>query len=128
MQRCSVKKVFLRILQNSRESTCARVSFSIKLQAWGLQLYRKRDSGTVFFMCNLTKFLRILFYITPLVAASVRKTFEKDLFKGSRSLVICTATALIILDDSQKTVSRVSLVHLEVSFLVQHCCKDASIS
>ena len=33
------KKVFLEILQNSQESTCARVSFLIKLQASGLQLY-----------------------------------------------------------------------------------------
>ena len=31
-QGCSVKKVFLEILQNSQENTCARVSFSIKLQ------------------------------------------------------------------------------------------------
>ena len=31
-QRCSVEKVFLEILQNSQESTCARVSFLIKLQ------------------------------------------------------------------------------------------------
>ena len=29
-QRCSVKWVFLEILQNSQEKTCARVSFSIK--------------------------------------------------------------------------------------------------
>ena len=28
-QRCSVKKVFLKIFQNSQESTCARVSFLI---------------------------------------------------------------------------------------------------
>ena len=33
------KKVFLEISQNSQENTCARVSFSIKLQALGLQLY-----------------------------------------------------------------------------------------
>ena len=32
----SVKKVFVKILQNSQENTCARVSFLIKLQAWGL--------------------------------------------------------------------------------------------
>ena len=30
--RCSVKKVFLEISQNSQENTCGRVSFSIKLQ------------------------------------------------------------------------------------------------
>ena len=35
-QSCSVKKVFLEISQNSQEKTCARVSFLIKLQAWGL--------------------------------------------------------------------------------------------
>ena len=33
VQRCSVKKVFLEISQNLQENTCARVSFSIKLQA-----------------------------------------------------------------------------------------------
>ena len=37
-KRYSVKKVFLEISQNSQENTCARVSFLIKLQAWGLQL------------------------------------------------------------------------------------------
>ena len=31
-QRCSAKKVFLEILQNSQENTCARVSFLIKLK------------------------------------------------------------------------------------------------
>ena len=35
-RRCSVKKVFLEISQNSQENTCARVSFLINL---GLQLY-----------------------------------------------------------------------------------------
>ena len=30
------KKVFLEISQNSQENTCARVSFLIKLQLWGL--------------------------------------------------------------------------------------------
>ena len=39
VQRCSAKKVFLEISQNSQENTCARVSFLIKLQASGLQLY-----------------------------------------------------------------------------------------
>ena len=33
------KNVFLEISQSSQESTCARVSFLITLQAWGLQLY-----------------------------------------------------------------------------------------
>ena len=38
-QGCSMKKVSLEISQNSLENTCARVSFSIKLQVWGLQLF-----------------------------------------------------------------------------------------
>ena len=37
--RCSVKKVILKISQILQENTCARVSFLIKLKAWGLQLY-----------------------------------------------------------------------------------------
>ena len=36
-RRCSVGKVFLEMLQNSQENTCARVSFLIKLQALGLE-------------------------------------------------------------------------------------------
>ena len=39
VQRCSVKKVLLEISQNSQQNTCTRVSFLIKLRAWGLQLY-----------------------------------------------------------------------------------------
>ena len=35
VQRRSAKEVFLKILQNSEENTCARVSFLIKLQALG---------------------------------------------------------------------------------------------
>ena len=49
-QRCSVKKVFLEISQNSQENTCARASFLIKLQTSALQLYLKRDSGTGVFL------------------------------------------------------------------------------
>ena len=33
-QRCSVKKLFLEISQNSQGNTCAKVSFLIKLQAF----------------------------------------------------------------------------------------------
>ena len=35
VQMCSVKKVFLKIPQNSQENICAGVSFLIKLQASG---------------------------------------------------------------------------------------------
>ena len=39
VQRCSVKKVSLKISQNWQENTCARVSFLIKLQGSGLFLW-----------------------------------------------------------------------------------------
>ena len=39
VQMCSVKKVFFKILRNLQETTCARDSSLIKLQASGLQLY-----------------------------------------------------------------------------------------
>ena len=41
-QRCSVKKLFLEIPENSQENTCARVSVLIELQA--------SDSGTGVFL------------------------------------------------------------------------------
>ena len=43
-RRCSVKKVFLEILLNSQENTCARVS----LQAWPATLLKKRLWSGVF--------------------------------------------------------------------------------
>ena len=39
IQKWSVKMAFLKTSQNSQENTCVDVSFLIKLQAWGLQLY-----------------------------------------------------------------------------------------
>ena len=40
--------VFLKILQNSQENTCVRVSFLTKLQASTLQPYRKDTPTQVF--------------------------------------------------------------------------------
>ena len=70
VQMCSVKKVFLEISQNSQENTCTRVSFLIKLQAWGLQLYLKKSLAQVFSceFCGISK--NTFSYRTPLVAAS----------------------------------------------------------
>ena len=56
VRRCNVKNVFLEILQNSQENTCARASFLIKLQPWVLQLYWKRYSGTGVFLWILWNF------------------------------------------------------------------------
>ena len=49
-------EVFLEISQTSQENTCARVTFLIKLQALGLQLYEKRDSSTDVFLWILQNF------------------------------------------------------------------------
>ena len=42
-QRCSLKKWFLEISQNSEENTYARVSFLIKLQVKANNFIKKRD-------------------------------------------------------------------------------------
>ena len=42
------EKVFLRILQNSQENTCARVSFFIKMQAWTCNFIKKETLAQVF--------------------------------------------------------------------------------
>ena len=51
-QCCSVKKLFLKILQNSQENICARASFLIKLQASQTRLnnvsnIRKRSTSSM---------------------------------------------------------------------------------
>ena len=58
--RCSVKKVFLEILQNSQGNVWARVSFLIKLQA-PITLLKKRLWHRCF-PVNFTKFLRTTFF------------------------------------------------------------------
>ena len=45
-----LKKVFLKISQNSQENTGARAYFLIKLMVWGMQLYSKGDFGTGVFL------------------------------------------------------------------------------
>ena len=70
--RCSVKKMFFKISQNSQENTRTRVSFLIRLQVLGLRLYLKRDYGGLklylkkrlwhrYFPVNVAKFLRTPF-------------------------------------------------------------------
>ena len=82
VQMCSGKKVFLEISQKPQEITCTRVSFLIKLQAWGQILFFnkvaglrpvalfKKSQAQVFSceFCGISK--NIFFYRTPLVAAS----------------------------------------------------------
>ena len=61
VQRCSVKKVFLKMSQSSQEGTCTRDSFLIKLQAWPATLLKKNIWHRCFTV-NFTKFLRTPFF------------------------------------------------------------------
>ena len=68
---CSVKKVFLQILQNSQENTCARVSFLIEFQAQAYN-FIKNETLAQMFSCEFCAiFKNIFLHRTPLVAASV---------------------------------------------------------
>ena len=65
-RRCSVKKVFLEILQNSQENNCARVSFLIKLLVSNLI---RKETLTQVFSCKFCEIPQNGFYYrTPLVA------------------------------------------------------------
>ena len=44
--------VFLKLSQNLQDNTCVSVLFSIKLQAWGVQLYEE-ETPTQVFSCQL---------------------------------------------------------------------------
>ena len=59
VRRCSVKKVFLEILINSQENTCARVSF---LQPWECKLIKIKSLNRLFLVNFANNFLRTLFY------------------------------------------------------------------
>ena len=70
VQRCSVKKMFLEIPQNSQENTCARVSFLIKLQA-----------EAQVFSCEFCEISKITFFDrTPLMSASHSSSYPADIY------------------------------------------------
>ena len=67
VRRCSVKKVFSEILQNSQENTCARVSFM------------KKETLAQGFSCGFCEIFKNTFsYRTPPVAASVFRVISRD--------------------------------------------------
>ena len=77
VRRCSAKKVFLEISQNSQENTCARIFFLIKLKASSLQLYFKKRLWHRCFSVNCAKFLKAPFFIEHLQkTASQRGVFR----------------------------------------------------
>ena len=57
---CSVKKVFLEILQNSQESICARDFFLIKLQAL---FYRRTQDDRFWLSGNFLDLFQISHYL-----------------------------------------------------------------
>ena len=71
VRRCSVKKVFLEISQNSQENTRARrISFLIKFLK--IRLFFKNKTLARVFSCEFCEISKNTFYYrTPLVAASV---------------------------------------------------------
>ena len=74
--RCSVKKKFLKISQNSEENTCARVSFLITLQASLIRASRQintlkkntleKETLALVFSCEFYKNFKNTFYIEHL--------------------------------------------------------------
>ena len=66
VRRCSVKKVFLEILQNSQGSTCARVFFYNKVAGFRPETLLKKILWRRCFLVKFAKFLENLFYRTPL--------------------------------------------------------------
>ena len=63
VRRCSVKKIFLTMSQNTNENTCTKVSF-FYLVAGGLQLYQKKT------LAQVEVFKNTLFHRTPPMVAS----------------------------------------------------------
>ena len=66
-----IEKVFLEILQNLQENTCARVSFLIKLRPKTCNFIKKETLAQVFScqFCKISK--NTIFNRTPPVATSV---------------------------------------------------------
>ena len=79
VKRCSVKKVFLEISQNSQKNTSARFSFLIKRQVAGCNFIEKETLALVFFceFCEISK--NTFFHRTPLVAVSKMVTKSRNL-------------------------------------------------
>ena len=88
VQRCSAKKVFLEISQNSQQSTCARVSFLIKLQAWHIEhlwwllLLIEKEGKNKFSAVPILSLQRLLYnrikidICTCLLDCSAKKVFD----------------------------------------------------
>ena len=76
-RRCSLKKVFFEISQNSQENSCPRVSFLIKLQASACKFINK-DTLTQVFFCEICEISQNTFsYRTAPVIAFGKMQFQR---------------------------------------------------
>ena len=73
VQRFSLK-VFLENSQNSKENTCARVSFLIKLQTWACKFVKKEtlEQVTLALLLLILNFL----YVPSILLAFSKKSFQ----------------------------------------------------
>ena len=60
--RSSIKKLFLKISQNSQENTCVGVSILIKFTCLRPATLSKKDTPTQVFSCEFSEFFRTLFF------------------------------------------------------------------
>ena len=81
-RRCSVKKMFLEILQYSQENTCARASFLIKLHACFYRTPTVAASVFFFFLVKMFHFLISCFNI-----------LKETLISVSEDVLVSTETA-----------------------------------
>ena len=107
-QRCSVKKAFLEILQNSQENTCVRVSFLIKLKA--ACNFIKKETLTRVLSCEFCEISKNTFsWRTPPVAAS---TLELSSFLLTKQLL------------SKKEILYLSACDITISLLSNNILSD----
>ena len=76
VRRCSVKKVFLEISQNSQENACFRDSFLIKLQA----NFIKKEPLAQVFSCKFYEISRNTFFYRTSLVAALKFSSERKLF------------------------------------------------
>ena len=83
--RCSIKKLFLEIQQNSPDNNCAKAYFLMKLQA-STCIFSKKETVAQVFSCEFCKISKNIFsYGTPLMAAFYSKgsrTISLTSFQG----------------------------------------------
>ena len=91
--------LFLEILRNSEENTCARDSFLLKLQALSLQLYYKESMAEVFSckFCKISK--NIFFYRRPLLAGSLQHAIE-GIINMAKSITISSKKNVFIVSSN----------------------------